>query len=142
MAIIKIIPGDQILSTAKNIVRSTKKQLLLTMLLDIELETTNSGYLKLLEQKHHQGIIIKIICFGTVRDYESALKKFKFPKQQGYTTKLCSDINLAQRLLISDNKAMIFAVYTNNIDKVVCYTENRLIIKGFIDYFNRLFVKI
>ncbi len=138
MGIIKNISKKQILQTALRLVGKSKKTLHLTMFMEEELYNSSQKYVRFLRKKISQGILVKRIGFGTKSQYKSALKQLgliKLPKNFHFLYSISKNI---QRLLISDKKEMLFAVYTGNRSKIVCFTKSHLIVKAFLNYFNNI----
>lgn len=140
--LIQFIPKDKVLKTAIRLIKKSKKSLILTMIMDEEINSQSQNYINLLKKKINSKVIIKRIGFGNRNLYKKALGKFNFKIiPNNFLLKYCSNLNI-QRLLISDEKEMIFAVYTNKYtnDKLTLYTKSRAIVNGFLKYFNETFV--
>lgn len=142
MSLIKLVLENNVLALGMKLVKRAKKSLDLTMMLDDELTTTSKEYTNLLKKKINQGLEIRRIGFGDEKGYQKALKQLGFETlPDNFFFVLCSDTSLYQRLLISDKKKMLFAVYTDKNKKMVFYTKCKQIIDGFINYFNLIFCK-
>jgi len=139
MAIINFIPEKSILPTAFRLVEKSKKTLYLTMILKEELKTTSDEYLALIRRKILEGVLIKRIGFGSQEDYEKGLAQLGVRLSKNFYFKHCPDLRKAQRLLISDKKEMIFAVYIDRKRKVVFYTRYKPLIRAFVAYFKEVF---
>lgn len=136
MTIIKFIPQSEVVDYGFKLVKKAKKSLYLTMIMKDELVSTPPEYLTLLKQKITQGLQIKRIGFGNKKDYHRSIEQIGYKHvPDNFIFRYCNNINLAQRLLISDEKEMLFAVYKNKHQKAVFYTRSKPIIKGFLNYF-------
>lgn len=140
MRIIREINKNHVLRIAMKLVRESKKTVHGTMILKEETRNLSKEYFTLMNKKVSSGLRVKRIGFGTHKDFAIARQ------QLGYSSvivrggfKLCSNTNLAQRMLIADKKKMIFAVYQSKDIKRVFYTENKFIVRGFLSYFDNLF---
>ncbi len=138
MNIIKFIPKEKVAELGFALVKKARKNLRLTMIMSDELSTTASAYLKLLKRKIDQEIDIKRVGFGTKTEYLKAYKQLGIVGKN-FVFKHNPDMKQAQRLLISDEKEMLFAVYLNKTERLVFYTRSKPIINGFINYFNEIF---
>jgi hypothetical protein len=140
MSIIKFIPEEKVFKKALSLVKKAKKNLYLGMIMKEEVKNTSIEYLNLLKRKIKEGIKIKRIGFGNKKEYQKALEQLglkALPKN--FIFKQCSDHNKFQRLLIVDEKEMLFAAYLNSKNKIVFYTKCKPIIEGFIKYFQKVF---
>ena len=121
------IPEYKIIDKVVSLVDKTIKGLLVTTSLrDSDLP---KKYNLTLRQVLDRGIKVERYCFGS-------LKKFKeYQKMIDKRIKLflVRDQKFYQRLIISDNSKMFF-----KIGKHFFYTENPLIIKGFVEYIRGL----
>jgi sugar-specific transcriptional regulator TrmB len=143
MPIIKFIPENNVLKTAIRIVKKAKKTLFLTMLLEEEIKRLSPEYIKLIKKKVSEGLIVKRIGFGTKKEFEVALKQSRINKTaKNFLFKFCEDVKLYQRLLIADEKEMLFAVYIKQDQKNIFNTKSKEIIIGFVNYFNIIFDNI
>lgn len=139
MPLIQNIPEKKVLSTALQLVKRAKKSLFLTMIMKEEIQILSDPYMKLLRQKAQDGIGIKRIGFGTRKDYIIAMQQLKqYSLDQYIQFKHIFSLSKAQRMLIVDEKEMIFAVYTNKTDKLVFYTRYKTLVGVFVNYFTNL----
>lgn len=143
MSIIQYIKNNQVNKIATELIEKSKNSLLLTMILNDEVNTVSSSYINLIRRKVEQGILVRRIGFGTKSDYKKALIPYReILSSKKFIFKHSPDFSSAQRLLISDKKEMLFAVYIKRKDKLVFYTKSKEIINGFVNYFNKIFDKI
>lgn len=142
MSLIKLIPKKSVLNTAMNLIKKSKKSLIMTMIMNDELNSISSNYINLLKYKITEGIMIKRIGFGTKNQYQKALQQLLYSElPKNFIFVFYPNMSIAQRLLISDNKAMLFAVYIGIHSKMVFYSKNKFVIKGFIEYFKNVYKK-
>lgn len=142
MGIIKFIPENQVLPLALRLVRQSKKSLYLTMMMREELRSVSKDYLDTLREKIKQKIVVNRVGFGTKQEYKEALRLFEFKRiPPNFSFRYLPLTRESQRLLISDEKEMVFAVYLGKKKKLVFYTDYKPIIKAFLTYFKENFKK-
>lgn len=138
MSLIKLIPKNSVLNTAINLINKSKKTLNMTMIMEDELNSFSPDYIRLLKSKIAKGVMIQRIGFGSKKQYQQALQQLSYLKlPKNFIFIYCPQIAIAQRLLISDEKEMLFAVYTDKKNKLVFYTKSKEVINGFLNYFNK-----
>ncbi len=138
MYIIKPVPTNKVAFFGYRLVKKAKSNLRLTMIIADELSTTSPEYLKLLKRKIAQGLDIKRIGFGPKNQCLKAYKQLTVARNN-FAFKCNPDMKLVQRLLIVDEKEMLFAVYQSKSEKSVFYTQSKPIIKGFANFFDDVF---
>lgn len=135
--IIQYIPEEKVLKFAVNLIKKSKKTLHLTMIMRKELATTSKDYVDLLKRKTSQGVHISRIGFGTKKDYQKAKAQIGKKLPKNFTFTYYPNLKLTQRMLIADEKEMIFAVYEKK-KRLVFYTKEPEIIKGFLNFYEKV----
>ncbi|HUW22331.1 MAG TPA: hypothetical protein VMW41_06745 [Candidatus Bathyarchaeia archaeon] len=110
------------------------------MMMKEELKAISDEYLGLIRRKIQEGVLIERIGFGSQKDYEKALVQLGLRPFKNFYFKYCPDLRKAQRLLVSDKKEMIFAVYMDQEKKLVFYTKYKPLIRVFLAYFKEIFI--
>jgi sugar-specific transcriptional regulator TrmB len=98
------VPSDQIVRRVSKLVSSTKRRLIVTMLLSEEKGVVPHAYYQALSQALERGIQVTRVCFGSKEE----LKKFSNKFDKGMEVVLVEDVKRYQRMIVSDESFVIF----------------------------------
>lgn len=129
------IPKGKIMGMAINLIKNTKKELLLTMLLKEEINNPLPQlYIKSLQKTINKKVKVKRLCFGNKKIFEK-IKNNKI--SEGIELYHINKVHLYKRMMIKDKKEMIFGVKKGRT-YVFFYSKNRSVILKYLSYFKKI----
>lgn len=132
------VDASCILPKAMSVVRSARKEILVTMDLAEEIERPlPSGYFLLLQKKLTEGVTVKRLAFGGSSDFEIFTHRYNII-HENYSCILAKTKNY-KRMLLVDQSQLLFALNRGGKRRFY-YTEDTQYIKKFIKYFQKEFL--
>lgn len=126
------VTKKRVLPTAMKLVQSAKKEILVSMNVDEELDIPlPDAYHTCISRKIEQGIVVKRFAFGSKRVYQKLKHHYK-----GVHFYYCGDISHYQRMLITDKKRGLF-----DLDGTVFYTTFIPLISSLVKYIKIIYYK-
>ncbi len=127
---ITAVSKSEVVQRAVELVKSARKTLLVTMILNREKGRVPLDYEKALDKALKRGIKVTRICFGSQRD----MLRYGLSFDKRIKTGLVEQVSLYQRMIVVDKDKMMFGLSNGSF-----YTSNnRLVIEAFTDYIKLL----